>query len=75
MPPEEAPPLHEAQQKDQRGTLSAVHGVSPPASLVLEDDLGEAEGPCPNCGARMNAIRGSKRALCPNCGFKDSCCF
>ncbi len=39
------------------------------------DDTGEAEGPCPNCGAPMNAIRGSKAAICANCGFKDSCCF
>jgi hypothetical protein len=36
---------------------------------------GEAVGPCPNCGATMNAIRGSKSAVCQNCGFKDSCCF
>ena len=39
------------------------------------EDAGEAEGPCPNCGAPMNAIRGSKAAICANCGFKDSCCF
>jgi hypothetical protein len=44
----------------------------PPAPL---EDTGEAEGPCPNCGALMNAIRGSKAAICANCGFKDSCCF
>jgi hypothetical protein len=36
---------------------------------------GGAIGPCPNCGALMPAIRGSKQAVCPNCGFKDSCCF
>ncbi len=30
---------------------------------------------CPNCGALMHAIRGSKQAICRNCGFKDSCCF
>jgi len=36
---------------------------------------GEAIGPCPNCGAPMNAIRGSKQAVCANCGFKDSCCY
>jgi len=30
---------------------------------------------CPNCGAPMHAIRGSKQAICRNCGFKDSCCF
>lgn len=45
----------------------------PPASS--REDAGEAEGPCPNCGAPMNAIRGSKAAVCSNCGFKDSCCF
>jgi hypothetical protein len=45
----------------------------PPASSL--EDTGEAEGPCPNCGAPMNAIRGSKAAVCSNCGFKDSCCF
>jgi hypothetical protein len=45
----------------------------PPASS--QEDAGEAEGPCPNCGAPMNAIRGSKAAICANCGFKDSCCF
>ena len=48
---------------------------APPSALVLLDDTGEAEGPCPNCGAPMNAIRGSKQAICANCGFKDSCCF
>ena len=36
---------------------------------------GEAVSPCPNCGAMMNGIRGSKGAICQNCGFKDSCCF
>jgi hypothetical protein len=45
---------------------------APPPPL---EDAGEAEGPCPNCGAPMNAIRGSKAAICANCGFKDSCCF
>ncbi len=30
---------------------------------------------CPQCGARMSAIRGSKAAICANCGFKDSCCY
>jgi hypothetical protein len=45
----------------------------PPASSL--EDAGEAEGPCPNCGAPMNAIRGSKAAVCSNCGFTDSCCY
>jgi predicted RNA-binding Zn-ribbon protein involved in translation (DUF1610 family) len=51
-----------------------VNPAESPAPVVL-DDTGDAEGPCPNCGAIMNAIRGSKQAICPNCGFKDSCCF
>jgi hypothetical protein len=46
-----------------------------PTEPRLLADEGEAEGPCPNCGAPMNAIRGSKQAICANCGFKDSCCF
>jgi hypothetical protein len=51
-----------------------VVGVQSPPPAVPED-TGDAEGPCPNCGAAMNAIRGSKQAICANCGFKDSCCF
>ncbi|HUS15072.1 MAG TPA: hypothetical protein VM536_08660 [Chloroflexia bacterium] len=51
----------------------------PPASRPDPPDAdpsgGETTGPCPNCGAPMNAIRGSKLAICANCGFKDSCCF
>jgi hypothetical protein len=74
LPPEDAAPLHEDMRKEQRGILIAAQGLPSPAYRVL-DDLGEAEGPCPNCGARMNAIRGSKHAICTNCGFKDSCCF
>lgn len=59
---------------------TAAPRPAPPARVAtpwppLLDDTGEAEGPCPNCGAPMNAIRGSKAAICANCGFKDSCCF
>ena len=45
-------------------------GADPPP-----DDEGGVEAPCPNCGAPMNTIRGSKLAICRNCGFKDSCCY
>src|SRR5262249_1691969 len=47
--------------------------ASPPA-IVLADE-GEIIAPCPQCGAPMFAIRGSKLAVCRNCGFKDSCCY
>ena len=50
---------------------------APPAPDVPRDPRSHEApvGPCPNCGAPMNAIRGSKLAICRNCGFKDSCCF
>jgi len=50
---------------------------APPAPDVPRDPRSDEApvGPCPNCGAPMNAIRGSKLAICRNCGFKDSCCF
>lgn len=44
-----------------------------PAPPPTED--GEEISSCPNCGAPMYAVRGSKQAICSNCGFKDSCCF
>jgi hypothetical protein len=44
-----------------------------PAPPPAED--GEEISPCPNCGAPMYGVRGSKQAVCGNCGFKDSCCF
>lgn len=57
--------------------------VPPPAPAPPREDwrrlpaYGDAEttGPCPNCGAPMHTIRGSRSAVCGNCGFKDSCCF
>ena len=63
-PPPERPPI----------APPVVNTTAPPIPVLL-DDTGDAEGPCPNCGAPMNAIRGSKQAICANCGFKDSCCF
>jgi hypothetical protein len=42
---------------------------------LISEDADDSTGPCPNCGAPMHAIRGSKHAICRNCGFKDSCCF
>jgi hypothetical protein len=48
----------------------AGESPSPPPA---ED--GAEISPCPNCGAPMYGVRGSKQAICGNCGFKDSCCF
>ncbi len=67
---------------DDRLTRSTARPPPPPDPVQRSappppplEDTGDAEGPCPNCGAPMNAIRGSKAAICANCGFKDSCCF
>jgi hypothetical protein len=56
---------------------SGPQSSPPPAPDAPRDPAPEDApvGPCPNCGAPMNAIRGSKLAICRNCGFKDSCCF
>lgn len=74
-----APPIDSRQVKQPAGRglpeeAPRLGTASPPAPRLGEQD-GEAIGPCPNCGAPMNAIRGSKSAICSNCGFKDSCCF
>jgi hypothetical protein len=53
-----------------KGTAKEAQRLAAPPA---ED--GEAISPCPNCGALMYAVRGSKQAICGNCGFKDSCCF
>ncbi|HET7081558.1 MAG TPA: hypothetical protein VFM49_29370 [Chloroflexia bacterium] len=52
---------------------TASNEAQSPAPPPAED--GEEISPCPNCGAPMYAVRGSKQAICGNCGFKDSCCF
>lgn len=67
----------------QQSDPQLVQKTPPPFDAVPEiekraadaPEEGGATGPCPNCGALMPAIRGSKQAVCPNCGFKDSCCF
>lgn len=68
----EADRLKSRAATDTPRPAAPLRPVRPPSPL---EDTGEAEGPCPNCGALMNAIRGSKAAVCANCGFKDSCCF
>jgi hypothetical protein len=47
----------------------------PPPPLVGLAAEGAIVAPCPQCGAPMFAMRGSKLAVCRNCGFKDSCCY
>lgn len=38
------------------------------------DNAKQQNGSCERCGAPMNTIRGSKKAICSNCGYKDDCC-